>query len=46
MWGVINIPMMAFYAQKSVPELQYDQLDIQLKDPSDSDTADKIVREI
>ena len=43
-WGLMNIPQIAYYSQKSSTELKYQKLQIQLNDPSDTETADKIVR--
>ena len=42
----MNIPQIAYFSQKSLTELKYQRLQIQLNDPSDTVTADKIVRAI
>ena len=42
----MNIPQIAYFSQKSSTELKYNKLQIQMNDPSDTATADKIVRAI
>ena len=42
----MNIPQIAYFSQKSTTELKYNRLQIQMNDPSDTVSADKIVRAI
>ena len=46
LWGLMNIPLTAYYAQMSVPELKYCILDVQMNDPSDTATMEKIVHQL
>ena len=45
-WGLMNIPLIAYYAEMSLPELKYCFLDIQMNDPSDTTTMEQIVRQL